>query len=232
MSTLPTGEDRQDAYELSPEDVALLAGLRRGEDASYRTLMARHDAAMLRLAGNYVRDPDTAREVVQETWVAVLEGVDAFEGRSSLKTWIYAILVNRAQTRGAREARSVPWSSVRRSGGDGHGEPVGGEDPLDWLTTVATRPRASTSIAPKAPESCAQDHELMGLITRCIVTLPPGQRAVITLRDIYGCSSSEVCRQLELTPVHQRVLLHRARVAVRDALAPYLSGAQAPAPAA
>jgi len=211
-------------HALSREDIAFVAGLRRRDDLVYQTLVRRYQRAMHRVAGNYVRDPDTASDVVQETWMVVLLGIDRFEGRSALKTWIFNILVNRAKTRGVSEARTLPWSSLRLRAADADG----GDDfliALDWLSDDrrGTRQRRSTVAPERSPERQVEEYELMAIIKDRISALAPTQRTVIALRDIHGFSGPEVCEHLGITQTNQRVLLHRARVAVRAALVPYLA---------
>jgi RNA polymerase sigma-70 factor (ECF subfamily) len=187
---------------------ALVDALRGGDEDAFRELMDRHNDALLRTALTFVSTRAVAEEVVQETWIGVIAGLDGFEGRSSLKTWIFRILSNRAATRGAREARIVPLSSL----GD---EPT--VDPERFATTGAwaTPPR------PWAPEDRALAAEARHGIEDAIAALPERQRLVITLRDVEGWPSGEVCDALEITENNQRVLLHRARARVREVLAGY-----------
>ena len=174
---------------------------------------------MLRIARMYVSTRALAEDVVQETWLAVLAGLDRFEGRSSLKTWIFRILTNRAKTRGEREGRSVPFSSL---GGDAD-EPTVDAD--NFRATAATGhwcpPRRRWS---DLPESHLVGKETLAIVQAAIDALPETQRLVITMRDVDGLSSEEVRNVLDLSESNQRVLLHRARAKVREALAPYLEG--------
>ncbi len=206
-----------EAEAAAAEDRRLVAGLRAGDEAVYAELLRRWHPAMLRVARMYVRDRAVAEEVVQETWLAVLQGIDRFEGRSSLKTWVFRILTNRAKTRGGREARSVPFSAL--SGEDEAGEPavpeerfLSAEDPRapnGW----ATPPRSWARL----PEERLEARETMDCIRMAIADLPDAQRTVIALRDIEGWSAAEVAAALEITDANQRVLLHRARSKVRMA---------------
>jgi RNA polymerase sigma-70 factor, ECF subfamily len=193
---------------------ALLDRLRAGDEAAFMELVERHQAALVRLARSFVSSRAVAEDVVQETWLAVLNGIDRFEGRSSLKTWLYRILVNRAKTRGAREARSVPFSSLERTD-----EPS--VDPDRFVDAGAW------SSPPRPWEGEPVERLLAGearyVIDAAIEELPPIQRRVITLRDIDGLDAAEVCDLLDLTDGNQRVLLHRARGKVRQALEGYLS---------
>jgi RNA polymerase sigma-70 factor (ECF subfamily) len=161
----------------------------------------------------YVSTQATAEDVAAETWLAVLEGIDRFEGRSLLKTWIFRILTNRAKTRGMRESRSLPFSSLEREAAAVDPERFQGADeraPGHW------------SAPPQAfPEERLLAGETRTVIARAIERLPSTQRAVITLRDVEGWSAEEVCNALTLSETNQRVLLHRARAAVRRALEEY-----------
>jgi RNA polymerase sigma-70 factor (ECF subfamily) len=216
----PEAADAQAAAAAAAaEDRRLVQGLRAGDEAVYTELVRGWHPAMVRVARMYVRDRSVAEEVVQETWLAVLGGIDRFEGRSSLKTWVFRILTNRAKTRGVREARSVPFSAL---GGDAEaqaGEPAvpaerflspdNPRTPSAW----ATPPRSWASI----PEERLEARETLDCIRMAIADLPDAQRAVIALRDIDGWSAAEVRDALEITDANQRVLLHRARSKVRMA---------------
>jgi RNA polymerase sigma-70 factor (ECF subfamily) len=196
---------------LSAEDARLVEGLRAGDEAAFRAVMRMHGAAMLRVAQMYVSSRAVAEEVVQEAWVGVLRGIDRFEGRSSLKTWLFRIVANTAKTRGVREARSVPFSSL---GGDD-------EEPVDPDRFLGPGERFPGHWA-VPPEGHVLADEALGLIADAIERLPLAQRAVITLRDVQGWSSDEVRNALDLTETNQRVLLHRARSKVRSALEEYM----------
>ena len=175
---------------------------------------------MVRLARIYVDEQPVAEEVAQEAWISVLRGIDRFEGRSSLKTWIFRILVNTAKTRARRERRTVPFSAL---GSDGPAVEADRflPDGDAWAGHWSQPPR------PVAPEDELLAAEVRRELADAIRALPPAQRAVIGLRDVDGWSADEVCDLLDLTAVHQRVLLHRARSAVRRRLEPYLEEAQA-----
>jgi RNA polymerase sigma-70 factor (ECF subfamily) len=214
-----------EAAAAAAEDRRLVAGLRAGDEAVYGELLRRWHPGMLRVARMYVRDRGTAEDVVQETWLAVLQGIDRFEGRSSLKTWVFRILTNRAKTRGGREARSVPFSAL---GGDAEaGEPAVPEDrflgaddprtPQAW----ATPPRSWAAV----PEERLEARETIDCIRMAIADLPDAQRIVIALRDIDGWTAAEVRDALEITDSNQRVLLHRARSKVRMACEAQLEAA-------
>jgi RNA polymerase sigma-70 factor (ECF subfamily) len=199
----------------------LIAALRAGDEEAFAALVDRYQASLVRLARMYVRDRSTAEEVVQETWLAVLNGIDRFEGRSSLKTWLFRILVNRAKTRGQREARSVPFSSI------GPDEPS--VDPDRFQGETEPHPggwREPPQRWDGDPEERLLAGESRALILDTIEQLPPNQRAVITLRDIEGLSSEEARNVVDVSETNQRVLLHRARSKVRRALEQYLEEAK------
>lgn len=202
-------------------DAALVERLRSGDEAAFIELIDRYGASMLRVAGMHVRDRAVAEEVVQETWVAVLNGIDRFEGRSSLKTWIFRILSNRAKTRGEREGRSVPFSAIATTEATADSEPAVdadrflGADANQWPYHWSAPPRPWT-------QEKVIERETLGVLTGAIEELPDSQREVIRLRDVEGWSADEVADALELTAVNQRVLLHRARSRVRAALEAYL----------
>lgn len=178
--------------------------------------MRMYGAGMLRVAQMYVSSRATAEEVVQEAWLAVLKGIDRFEGRSSLKTWLFRIVANTAKTRGVRESRSAPFSSF------------GDEATVsaDRFLGLGERFPGHWAVPPASwaglPDERLLATETMSLIRREIDRLPPAQRAVLTLRDLEGLSSDEVCNALDLTEANARVLLHRARAKVRAALEGYL----------
>jgi RNA polymerase sigma-70 factor (ECF subfamily) len=206
-----------EAQETS-HDAALIEGLRAGEDAAFAELMRLYGAGMLRVAQMYVPSRAIAEEVVQEAWLGVLKGIGRFEGRSSLKTWLFRIVANTAKTRGVRESRSIPFSSLGDGGAD---EPT--VDPDRFLGDGERFP-GHWAVPPQswAPEGRLLAREAMDLIEREIGRLPPSQQAVITMRDVQGLSSEEVCNALDLTETNQRVLLHRARAKVRNALEEYM----------
>jgi RNA polymerase sigma-70 factor (ECF subfamily) len=203
---------------LSPQDARLLEGLRMGDEAAFVELMREYGAGMLRVALMYVSSRAVAEEVVQEAWLGVLKGIGRFEGRSSLKTWLFRIVANTAKTRGVRESRSIPFSSLGEDGGD---EPT--VDPDRFLGSGERFP-GHWAVPPQAwaPESQLLSQEAMDVIDREIDRLPPSQRAVITMRDVQGFTADEVCNALDLTETNQRVLLHRARAKVRGALEEYM----------
>jgi RNA polymerase sigma-70 factor (ECF subfamily) len=197
----------------------LVRALRQGDEHAFMSLVERYHPSLLRIARMYVPSKEVAEEVVQETWIAVLNGIDRFQRRSSLKTWVYSILVNIAKTRGQRERRSIPFSAAAPAGGD---EPA--VDPERFL------PDGGWALVPvpwETPEESILSGETRELILSTIDGLPDTQKEVITLRDVEGWSSREVCNALEITETNQRVLLHRARAKVRAALERYF-GAMEP----
>jgi RNA polymerase sigma-70 factor (ECF subfamily) len=195
----------------------LLASLREGDETAFAALVDRHGAAMLRVARLYVHDRSVAEEVVQEAWLGVLKGIEGFEGRSLLRTWLLRIVANVARTKGVRESRSVPFSALDE------GPSVPAErfhDPGDrWAGHWATPP-----VDWGRPEQKLLSAEVRAHVRAAIDALPDVQRRVISLRDVEGWSADEVCNVLRLSETNQRVLLHRARTKVRAALDEYLSG--------
>ena len=193
-------------------DHELVERLRSGDEAAFAELVDRYDRQLRRLARTFVRTDAQADDVVSEVWEAVITGIDRFEERSSLKTWLFRILVNRARTRAVREARQVPFSSLGPESEDG-GPAV---DP--------SRFRDGAWIdAPRQPDAEALAGELRGQLAQVIDTLPDQQRRVILLRDVGGLDGPEVAEALGISEGNQRVLLHRARNKVRDGLEGYLA---------
>jgi RNA polymerase sigma-70 factor (ECF subfamily) len=197
-----------------------VARLRAGDEAAFRALVESNHGTMIAVASGYVKTRAAAEEVVQDAWLAVVKGLDRFEGRSSLSTWIVRIVMNKAMTWGGRESRSVPFSSLAA---DDEGGPAveperfrpGGESfagnwqsfPADWAAL---------------PEEKLLGRETLEMVKREIGELPEAQRTVITMRDVAGCSAEEVCEALEISGANQRVLLHRARSRVRAAIERHL----------
>jgi RNA polymerase sigma-70 factor, ECF subfamily len=207
------------------QDRELVAALRRGDEAAFMELVEELSPTLLRVARMYVPSAAVAEEVVQETWIGVLNGIDRFEGRSSVKTWIFRILTNIAKTRGERERRSVPFSSAARAGAD---EPS--VDPDRFLPAGNERARAWTlgPVPWPGPEESLLSGETLAVILAAIEKLPAAQREVITLRDVDGWSSQEVRNALEISETNQRVLLHRARSKVRGAIEQHLNPMESP----
>jgi RNA polymerase sigma-70 factor (ECF subfamily) len=200
-------------------DAALLKRLRAGDQAAFATLLDRHGGALLRLARTFVKVPAVAEEVVQDTWLAALDGLAGFEGRSSLRTWLFRILANRARTRAVKEGRSVPWSSLGPQDDGPAVDPESFQADGHWREPV-------TGWTEDDPERLVLGAETRAAIEAAIAALPEGQRAVITLRDVEGVEAEEACQILGLTETNQRVLLHRARARVRAALHQHLGGAR------
>ena len=213
-----------DAPAPAPDpDAALLERLRAGDEAAFVELVDRWSAPMMRVALTHTRMRALAEEAVQDTWVAVLQGVDRFEWRATLRTWVFRILLYTCRGKIARERRVPPLTDVLPAAAGG--APAVPEDRfLDaghphWPGHWSQPPRAWA----REPADAALDAELRGHIARALADLPPRQREVLTLRDVEGWSAEEVCRLLGLLPGNQRVLLHRARSAVRASLEPYLT---------
>jgi RNA polymerase sigma-70 factor, ECF subfamily len=194
-------------------DSELLLRLRSGDERAFVSLVERYHEPMLRLAASFVPSGAVAEEVVQDTWLAVLRGLDNFEGRSSLKTWLFQILSNKAKTRAQREARIRPFSSFAADGDEG-----------ETAVDVDRFARDGHWVAPPRglPEERLLAGETRRVVEDAIGALPENQRAVITLRDVEGLSAEEACNVLGLSETNQRVLLHRARAKVRAALERYL----------
>jgi RNA polymerase sigma-70 factor, ECF subfamily len=192
--------------------------LRAGDEGAFSWLLDRYDASLHRLARNYVATAAVADEVVADTWLAVLEGIGRFEGRSSLKTWLYRILMNVARSRGVKEHRSIPFASMAGALDEGAEAAV---DP-DRFQPPGTRHAGHWASPPtpwdEEPESRALAKETLGVIAAAIDRLPPAQREVIRLRDLEGWTSMDACNALDVSETNQRVLLHRARSKVRQAL--------------
>lgn len=192
----------------------LVAALRRRDESAFRALVERYHGALLRLALMYVRSAAVAEEVVQDAWLGVLQGIDRFEGRSSFKTWLFRILVNRARTRGGREARYDAMADIEPAVPPERFLGAGDESAGHW--TVPPRSWGGS------PEQRLLARETLEQIGQAVAALPPAQREVLTLRDIEGLSAEEACNVLGVTDTNQRVLLHRARARVRAALERYL----------
>jgi RNA polymerase sigma-70 factor, ECF subfamily len=207
----------------SAEERRLVEALRAGDEEVFVQLFRAYGPTMLRVAQLYVSSRAVAEEVVQETWLAVLKGIKGFEGRSSFKTWLFRILTNTSQSRAAREGRSVPFTALSH-------EELG----VAEVSVAADRFRgagerfadhwtSSPERWTQLPEASLLSHETLAIAQGAVASLPPAQRAVVTLRDILGWRADEVCELLEISAANQRVLLHRARAKVRQAVEPYLA---------
>ena len=209
------------------EEKTFIAELRVGNEQAFEVLLDRLSAPMLRFARSILSDRETAEEVVQDTWLAAIRGLDRFEGRSSLKTWIFSILANVARTRVKRERRTVAFSSISEI-----------ESPIDKLAAEAERfseDRHAWMSPPRRQKQTPEDHllstEAVTRIDAALQSMPPRQAEVVTLRDIEGWSAKEVCQTLGLTASNQKVLLHRGRARIRTALAEYLARDERPSKA-
>ncbi len=202
-------------------DSDLLERLRGGDRAAFASLVGRHGGALLRFATTFLKDQSLAEEVVQDTWLSALDGIDDFEGRSSIKTWLLHIVANKARTRLKREGRSVPFSALANP--EDAGDPAVSPDRFDQRGMWKDPPGPWSE---EDPERLAQGVETRAAIERAIADLPEAQRAVITLRDVEGLETEEICNLLGVTVSNQRVLLHRARSRVRQALEKLLGGAR------
>jgi RNA polymerase sigma-70 factor (ECF subfamily) len=201
-------------------DRQLVDALRAGDEETFRRLVREWHAPLVRVAQIYVPSRAIAEDVVQETWLRVLGALDRFEGRSSLRTWVFRILVNTAKTRAQREGRVIPFSSLH----DPARVPEPAVDPDRFRPEDDERFPGHWSAPPRdLPEERLLAAETREVIANAIDTLPASQRAVISLRDVEGWSSEEVRNALDISEVNQRVLLHRARAKVRTALEEYLS---------
>lgn len=203
------------------DDDFLVAALRARDESAFAWLLDRYSASLKRLARAYVATDAAADEVVADAWLAVITGIERFEQRSSLKTWIHRIVMNLARTRGVREHRSVPFASFV--------EEARGDDPAVDPSRFVPRgqPGAGAWAAPpvpwdEEPEVRLGARDTLDVVRAAIAELPPGQQMVITLRDLEGWTSAEACNALDISETNQRVLLHRARAKVRAALERHL----------
>jgi RNA polymerase sigma-70 factor (ECF subfamily) len=212
--------------EVGPAPVVLeqdlVQALRRGDEAAFIAVVRQHHVAMVNVARVYLGHRDLAEEVAQETWLAVIEAIHRFEGRSTLKSWIFTVLTNKAKRRAAQENRTIDLAAVEAGGGRGG-------DGRDRESSLRADPSAARGIwmassfeDAATPERRVLSGEIRDLLEGAIDALPATQRLVITLRDIHGWKSKEVAGLLGLAPGSERVLLHRARVKIREILGPYL----------
>ena len=213
----------------SPAEAALLEGLRHGDEAAFVALVDANSSWMLRTALLHVRSRAVAEEVVQEAWIAALRGLDRFEGRSSLRTWLFTILVNAARRQAAREGRTTAFSELPDPGPE-----LAGPDPLLDRFFAPTHPRWpglwSSMVRgwDHLPEDRLLSDEVRATIEARLASLPPAQRQVFILRDLEGWPAAEVCNVLGLSDSNQRVLLHRARLALRLELERYFDQGDRP----
>ncbi len=201
-----------------------LEALRAGDEQAFLRLVDRHHRGMVRMASLYVHSAATAEEVAQEAWIGVLRGLHRFEGRSSLRTWIFGIVIHRAKERAIRENRTVPFSSLEAEKRD-EGPAVAPErflpDGHEWAGHWAEPPSPW-------PDTWAESQELIALVREAMATLPEAQRTVMNLRDVDGWDSEEVCELLGISEGNQRVLLHRARSKVRGYIEQKVGGERQP----
>ena len=215
--------DHQRSAQASADDARVVAALRAGDEKAFLALVQSLNAPMLRVASVYVSSRAVAEEVVQEAWLGVLKGLAAFEGRSSVRRWIFGIVTNCARSRGVREARSTPFSAMGPAEDD---EPA--VDPGRFLPPDHPRWPGHWSQPPTAwAEDQILNKESVAVVDAAIGRLPMNQREVITLRDVLGWSSEEVCESLAISEGNQRVLLHRARSKVRAALEKHFAAGEA-----
>jgi RNA polymerase sigma-70 factor (ECF subfamily) len=193
------------------DDHVLFDRLRAGDEPAFEALVARYDGSLRRVARTFLHTGTAVEDVVQETWLGVLRGLESFEGRSSLRTWIFRILVNRARTRAVRDARSLPFSAIETDG-EPAVEPAAFAADGRWTSAPAR--------LDDDPETGLLAGELRAHLLRAVDGLSREQRAVITMRDLVGLSAAETCELLDISDGNQRVLLHRARARVRTALRP------------
>ncbi len=217
-----SGYDHAEMTSTSTDEAGLIAALKARDEAAFAALVDTHAPAMLRVARGYVASREIAEEVVQEAWIALLKGIDGFEGRSSLRTWLFTVLINIAKKRGLRERTDVDVQVVAFTGGTvdparfrDNDDPYAGH----W------KPDEMPSPFPDTPEGSVLADELLGVVRRELDELPERQRIVVTMRDMLDMDSAEVSELLGISSANQRVLLHRGRAAVRQGLESYLKEA-------
>jgi RNA polymerase sigma-70 factor (ECF subfamily) len=204
------------------DETSLISALRDGDEAAFAGLVDQHAPSMVRVARGYVPTREIAEEVVQETWIALLKGIDDFESRSSLRTWLFTVMINIAKRRGVRERRDADAAIAAFAGGTV--DPArfrAADDPYPGHWRQGEEP----SPFPDTPEGSVLGNELVDMARRELDKLPERQRIVVTLRDMLGFDSAEVCELLDISIANQRVLLHRGRAAVRQVLEDYLKDA-------
>lgn len=211
MTTPPAGHEDE-----------LVARLRARDDVAFAALVDRYYQSLLHVARGYVATREAAEDVVQDTFLGVIRGIDTFEGRSSVKTWMFSILVNRARTRGERDGRIRPFSSVGNPGDPS--DPGGPTVDPDRFEKVGRWAGGWTTPPPsrELPEAHTLATEMGARLMEAIASLPAAQRAVLELRDVQGFGASEVCELLDISEANQRVLLHRARARARNLLEDYI----------
>lgn len=200
------------------DESTLIAALRRGDQDAFAQLFDKHTPALLRVARDFVPSRAVAEEVVQETWIALVKGIAKFEGRSSLQTWLFAVMVNIAKAHGVKERRNQDALTATMGPTV---DPARFHGPDDARAGSWKEPPAAF---PDSPEGSVLAHELRAIAQRELDKLPERQRAVVTLRDMLCFDSTEVCELLDLSTANQRVLLHRGRAAIRQVLEDYVTG--------
>ena len=204
------------------DETAVIAALRDGDESAFAQLVDKHTPSMLRVARGYVPSHEIAEEVVQETWIALVKGIDNFEGRSSLRTWLFTVMINIAKSRGVKERRESDAAVAAFTGGTvdpARFREAGDPYPGHW------KPDEVPSPFPETPEGSVLGRELVDVAQRELEKLPDRQGTVVTLRDMLGFDSGEVCELLDISVANQRVLLHRGRAVLRAALENYLGEA-------
>lgn len=222
------GQEPGDA-EAAARDADVVERLRGGDEGAFAQIVDAWSPSLLRVARTFVSTDASAQEIVQETWLAVVKGVGRFEGRSSLRTWVFRILTNLGKTRGVREARAVPWSSLGPADGEPTVDPSRFRDGNDQYPHNWT-PAGAPTVWEPSPEDALLAGEIRGEVARALEDLPDRQRVVVSLRDVHGLSSDEVCAALDISAGNQRVLLHRGRAQLRLVLEDYYRGREATAP--
>ena len=208
------------AVGATAEDLTLVERLRAGDGDAFTEIVDGWSPTMLWVARSFVSTDASAEEIVQEPWLAVARGLDRFEGRSSLRTWVFRILSNQAKTRGVRESRTVPWSSYAPDDEGPTADPErfrgsGDRWPGHWTDDGVPRRWQPP------PDASAIAGEIRALLAAALQLLPERQRVVVTLRDIHGQTSDEACVSLGISAANQRVLLHRGRARLHTALESY-----------
>lgn len=191
------------------DESALIVALKRGDEAAFREVFRTHQSSLLAFSRTFLRDASAAEEAVQETWLALISGIDRFEGRSALKSWLFSVLANIARTKARRNGRTISFTDA------GYNEPGVDADRFSgdgsWLSPPGTWSEIN-------PERILGDRQLLEHALAELERLPPSQRAVVSLRDVEGLSSEETCAILELSEGNQRILLHRGRTRIRAAI--------------
>lgn len=207
------------------EDVALVVRLRQGDEMAFDELVTRHHSALIRMAMGYVADREVAEEVVQDTWMAVINGLDLFEGRSSLRTWIFGIMIHKAKDRGVREKRYMTFSSFESVDDDGEEtiDPSRFHQSGEWAGHWAFPPQPWDD---QTPEKLLASQQAVNAMNKAIEALPQTLKDVLILRDVQCVEAKEACDILKITETNLYVRLHRARERVRQAVEIYLEGRQ------